>query len=105
MRIRVPIVLIVSLAAMLATACGSRSNSEVPSTTPTTTLSMPVETFFVRAYFFRDGKLAPVGRSGSEMRRSALFSRARTQPSAGSVSARRFRLGSGRSGSCSMVKR
>jgi len=61
-RIRVPIVLIVSLAAMLATACGSRSNSEVPSTTPTTTLSMPVETFFVRAYFFRDGKLAPVGR-------------------------------------------
>ena len=54
--------LIVSLAAMLATGCGSSSKPKTPSTTPTTTLSMPVETVLIRAYFFRHGKVAAAGR-------------------------------------------
>lgn len=62
MRIRALLCLIALLTTARATACGSGSNSKPPSTTPASTLSMPVETFFVRAYFFRDGKLAPVGR-------------------------------------------
>ena len=47
--------LAVSLLALLLGGCG---NSKKPAavTTPTTTLSMPVETVLVRAYFIRDGK-------------------------------------------------
>lgn len=53
--------LAVSLLALLLGGCG---NSKKPAavTTPTTTLSMPVETVLVRAYFIRDGKLAAAGR-------------------------------------------
>ena len=61
-RIRVHVCLIASLATMLATGCGSSSKPKTPSATPTTTLSMPVETVLVRAYFLRYGKMAATGR-------------------------------------------
>ncbi|MGD0272445.1 MAG: Gmad2 immunoglobulin-like domain-containing protein [Gaiellaceae bacterium] len=62
MQIRVRVCLIMSLTAMLATGCGSSFKPNAPSTTPATTLSMPVETVFIRAYFLRGGRLAATGR-------------------------------------------
>jgi hypothetical protein len=59
---RVYVFLIMSLAAMLATACGTNSRPKAPSTTPATTLSMPIDTVLVRAYFLRNGKMAASGR-------------------------------------------
>jgi germination protein M len=59
---RVYVFLIVLLTAMLATACGTGSKPKAPSTTPATTLSMPVNTVLVRAYFLQDGKMAAAGR-------------------------------------------
>jgi germination protein M len=52
--------LLVALVALLLTGCGGHQVT-VTVTTPTATVAKPTQTITLRAYFLRDGQVAPVG--------------------------------------------